>query len=121
MSLTLMISKLNTGKQHPCIVHLIGTLNIGGAEQTVVRLATNSSLSMFQHIVICLYDKTGPLISVLDRAKIRIYSCPLWLNQKWFPSGRVRNMLSIRTFPLRLAALLKLVRADLVHTQQTLD
>lgn len=61
------------------IVHIIPTLERGGAEQTLVRLITHTNPSLIQHSIICLIDG-GPL---LEEIRPYLKHCVIMTGYPW--------------------------------------
>ncbi len=50
------INSVAKSKKHPLILHIIGDLNIGGAERSLVRLVNNINGNDFEHIIVTLFS-----------------------------------------------------------------
>lgn len=84
------------------IVHLITTLEYGGAETQLQRLILASNKERFRHIVICLAEG-GPIGSELMEAGIEVH--PLGIKRgSWSPWGT-----------LKLVRLLNSFKPDVLH------
>lgn len=83
------------------IVHIIPTLNIGGAERFVVSLCTHTDTAKFRNTVITLWDN-APLAETLPEEVAHIS----------FNIGTVGKLQRTK----RLSALLQELQADIVHT-----
>jgi L-malate glycosyltransferase len=84
------------------VAHVIGTLQVGGAERQLVNYLLAADRQRFTHRVVCL-DGSGPLAADLARAGIPVHE------------HRVR----LRALPLdllRLASWLRRERVDIVHS-----
>lgn len=108
----------NTHKMH--IVHIIGTLEGGGIQNLVLGLAKSAPLSSCQNSAISLLGVRGDLVNVYRSAGITLHTCrvqwpsrvrliPLFI-QNW-----IRKLAEL-TFPWRLGLILKMLKADIVHT-----
>lgn len=86
------------------IVFLVGTLNLGGIE----RLTTDISIALkkgnqWEPVVCCLIAKEGPFVKRLEECHVEVFECSLSNS----------NPLS---FALRLAALLRSLDPNLIHS-----
>jgi len=113
---------MNSCKPH--IIHLLGSLVAGGAEQIVLNLATHPTLQHYQHSVVCLSTDQGLFREKFQKAGIPIYFCPIrWPTSTPIPSYRINRWLRnhlIFTFYWRFPFMLKRLKADLVHSHLTL-
>jgi glycosyltransferase involved in cell wall biosynthesis len=102
------------------IVHLVATLDGGGIQNLVLGLATTSPLSDCRHSVISLLGTRGDLVDAYRAAGISLYTCWVqWPRRvRMIPRGIMEwiRTQAERTFSLRLALLLKMIKADVVHT-----
>lgn len=89
--------------QKPTVVHVIGSLDRGGAEMMLFRLLRSSASGRFRHAVISLMD-SGSLSEPIQALDIPVYKLGI-------PGGRIRP-----SHVLRLAKTLSWVNADVVHT-----
>jgi glycosyltransferase involved in cell wall biosynthesis len=103
----------------PHIVHILGTMGMGGAQKVVLELATNSCLSDYKHSVVCLLSDKGEFWDLFRSRDISVVECPaLWPHSTPIPSYRINRWLRQRLFSifgLRLAASLKNLKPDLVN------
>jgi glycosyltransferase involved in cell wall biosynthesis len=106
--------------RRPHVVHVVINLNVGGILNLVLGLATSSPLSAWKHSVICLFGARGDLIEAYREAGISLYTCRVhWPRQVRLVPISIQRWIrkqAERTFPWRLAFLLKVIRADVVHT-----
>lgn len=107
----------------PHIIHILGTLGMGGAQAMVLRLATHPELQDYRHSIVCVIARQGEFLEVCAEYGIPVYECPLrWPTSTPIPSYHfnkwLRNHLYF-TFPRRMAHLLKRIDASLVHTHVT--
>lgn len=110
---------MNLADNRPHVVHILGSLNAGGAPRLVYNLIAREDRD-FQHSVVWILSGSGRFHALFKRMGIPLYSCPVyWPRFDWLPSyrlGKWMRLHSMWTFPLRLAFLLKRVRAEVVHT-----
>lgn len=97
---------LNTSKKQDLIpikvLHLISTLDVGGAEQNLLRLISTMDKSTFQNHVVCM-KKTGIVGQKMEKTDTPVYS----LNMK-------KGVPDIRAV-LRLRFLARLMRPDIIQ------
>lgn len=107
----------------PTIVHVISTLQSSGPQRLVLDLAATPELAGFTHKALCVFSKKGELAPTYQDAGIETIFCPFPIADELpIPSYRAARWVARRletTFPARLAAALKRMRADLVHTNVT--
>lgn len=84
------------------MLHLISTLDVGGAEQNLLRLASSMDAGLFENHVACM-TRPGPLARSLELAGIPVHSLNM---RKGVPDPRA---------VLRLRFTASLVRPDLVQ------
>ena len=101
------------------IVHILGTMGMGGAQKVVLELATNPWLSDYKHSVVCLLSDKGEFRNLFIEKDISVVECAvLWPHSTPIPSYRINRWLRQRlasTFGLRLTATLKNLKPDLVN------
>lgn len=107
----------------PHVIHILGTLGVGGAQRMVLNMITSAELQGYRHSIVCIIAKQGGFLEYCAEQSIPVYECPLWWPKSTpIPSYRInrwlRGHLSF-TFPRRMGALLKQIDADLVHTHVT--
>ena len=109
------------GKPH--IVHILGTLGLGGAQKQVLHLVKNPVLSGYQQSIICAVARTGEFLQPALDAGIAVYECRTrWPLQTPLRSYRFNRFLRDHlqfTFSWRLERLLRHIDADLVHSHLT--
>ena len=102
------------------VVHIVGTLGAGGVQRLVLGLAAAPALAGYRHSVICLMGATGNLTARFAGAGIPATACTVpWPDTLDLGSYRVSRWVRHRlafTFPHRLAAVLRRLRIDVVHT-----
>lgn len=106
------------------VVHILNSPHAGGAQSSVLRLATSPQLHDYKHSVICLNGVHGEFAEAFEKNHISLLSCRLhWLGAPPIPSYRLNrglrrlvNAVLTSTFPQRMATILDSVGADLVHT-----
>lgn len=112
-----------TAETKPHIVHVLGTLGMGGAQRMVLNLATIPALKIYRHSIVCIISKEGEFSRACVEHGVPVHECPLrWPESTPIPSYRVNKWLRDHlylTFPKRMSALLKRIDADLVHTHVT--
>lgn len=110
-------------KTKPHILHILGTLGMGGAQCMVLRLVTSAELQGYRHSIVCIIAKQGEFLEYCTTHDIPVYECLLrWPQSTVLPSYRINRWLRNHlyfTFPRRMGALLKDVDASLVHTHVT--
>jgi len=84
------------------IVHVIPTLDRGGAEKQLVLLATRLPRELFD-VHVCVLTRSGPLVEPLQEAGIPVHR----INKRWKVDPVAYR---------RLGACLRALRPDLVHT-----
>jgi len=107
----------------PHIVHIFGSLTMGGSEQSIFNLITHPILQHYRHSFICISSNQGEFREKFENAGISIHFCPVrWPVSTPIPSYRINRWLRhhlIFTFYWRFPFLLKQIKADLVHTHLT--
>lgn len=105
------------------IVHVLGTLGMGGAQRMVLDLVSSPELSEYRHSIVCIISKQGEFLEFCEAHNIPVYACPLrWPVSTLLPSYRMNRWLRDHLyfmFPRRMASLLRAMDADLVHTHVT--
>jgi len=105
------------------IVHILSSLTVGGAQQSVFNLITHPKLRHFRHSIVCIKSSHGEFYEKFNRMGVPIYLCPIyWPNFSFIPFYRLRHYLYnnlIFIFYLRFLLLLKRIKADLVHSHLT--
>lgn len=97
-----MESGIDGGLLMKRIVHVVGSLGLGGAERLVVDLVLNADRRRFETHVLCLFEATGPFADRLRENGIPV--SVLGLNRSVRPGGW-----------LRTARALRALRPDVVH------
>lgn len=108
---------MNSPKLH--IVHISNSLDIGGVPKLILGMISSSALSNCKQSVICLLGARGDLFDEYKATGASLYSCRVrwparvsflpFALQEWF-----RERIE-KTFSWRLAWLLKMIKADVVH------
>lgn len=84
------------------VVFVVGTLQTGGIERSVTDWCLHlKAMTEWQPVVICLLNRSGPFLAVLEANGIEVVECKL----------------SQRRFVLRLRELLIRLNPDVVHSQ----
>jgi glycosyltransferase involved in cell wall biosynthesis len=84
------------------VLHLISTLDVGGAEQNLLRLISTMDASTFQNLVVCM-TKPGIVAHKLEKTSTSVFS----LNMK-------KGVPDIRA-ALRLRFMARLIRPDIIQ------
>lgn len=102
------------------ILHVLGSLGVGGAQRSVLNLISRWSDDAFRHSVVCILSDRGQFRDQFREAGIPVHHCPLlWSAFYWIPSYRLGKWLRAHTswtFPFRFAELVSRLQADVVHT-----
>lgn len=108
-----------TGKR-PHIVHIVGTLGVGGVQRLVLDLANSPAGRAYRHSVLCLFGTKGSLKNRFEEEGLEFGVCGVpWPEKLDVGSYRLSRWLRKGlswTFPGRLARDLERRGADLVHT-----
>jgi len=98
------------------VVHIMGSVAVGGIEQLVLGLVRAINLNGYKHSVVCLKCNTGHLESAFKAAGVPVLACPFHAPfEALIPGYRPRKWFRRYTFPLRLARLLEELKPGLVH------
>jgi glycosyltransferase involved in cell wall biosynthesis len=107
----------------PHVVHVVGTLGVGGVQRLVLGIATSPAGRAFRHSVLCVFGTKGSLKGSFEEVGLPFGVCGVpWPDTLDVGSYRVSRWLRRRlswTFPARLAKELSRRSADLVHTHLT--
>lgn len=112
-------------KHLPHIVHIVGTMGMGGAQRQLINLIRSSEFAEFRHSIVCAIALEGEFLQRVKELGVEVYECPIrWPKRTIVPSYRfnrwLRNHLEF-TFPYRLSRLLADIDADLVHSHLTVS
>jgi glycosyltransferase involved in cell wall biosynthesis len=101
------------------IVHIVSTMDMGGVQRLVLGLASTPALAADEQIILCLGAMSGDLLEEARRTHV-VDECPfVWPASLPVPSYRllkVMRSVGLYTLPVRIAAKLRELRADIVHT-----
>jgi glycosyltransferase involved in cell wall biosynthesis len=98
------------------IVHVIGTLELGGAQATLWKLITHMDPQRFQHVVVCAFE-AGPFAERLEAIGVPVHD--LGMRHGNQPPGLKRRLLRVLKSPFAVTKLVRLLRSvdpDLVIT-----
>ena len=109
--------------RRPHVVHVVGSLGVGGVQRLVLGFAASPAGSAYRHSVVCLFSDNGELKERFRDAGIPAGSCGVpWPATLDVGSYRVSRWLRQRlefAFPYRFSRELARRGADLVHTHVT--
>jgi glycosyltransferase involved in cell wall biosynthesis len=104
----------------PHVVFIVSGLSYGGILNLVLGIATSSTFSKWKCSVIALLGINGDLAKEYRKAGIPLYSCLIqWPHRTHLIPPFIQNFirkLTEKTFPWRMALLLRIIKADVVHT-----
>jgi glycosyltransferase involved in cell wall biosynthesis len=98
------------------IVHVIGTLEIGGAQVMLWKVVSESDRERFRHVVVCAFEE-GPFAERLRAIDVPVYDLRMRHGNQ--PPGFTRRMLRLLKAPVavvKLLALLRRIQPDMVLT-----
>lgn len=98
------------------IVHVIGTLELGGAQTTLWRFVTGSDRRRFCHVVVCAFE-AGPFAERFASIGVPVYDLRMRHGNQ--PPGFKRRLLRTLKAPFAsatLVGLLRRIKPDLVIT-----
>jgi glycosyltransferase involved in cell wall biosynthesis len=109
---------ISNGKQRhvTTIVHVIGTLEIGGAQMMMWKLLSRMDSQRFRNVVVCAFEE-GPFAERLRAIGVPVHC--LGMRQGTRPPGMVRRLTRLAKSPFaaaRLVRLLRRVEPDVVIT-----
>lgn len=98
------------------IVHVVGTLEVGGAQMMLWKLVSQMNPQRFRHIVVCAFE-AGPFAEHLAAIDVPVHDLHMRHGQQ--PPGFKRRLLRVLKAPsaaARLVGLLRREKPDLVMT-----
>ena len=102
------------------MLHVIGTLNVGGVQRLVLGMAASPAGSAYRHSALCLFGASGDLKERFAEAGISVSSCGVpWPPKLDVGSYRLSRWLRQRlawSFPYRFAREITRLGAELVHS-----
>ena len=105
------------------MLHVIGTLNVGGVQRLVLGMAASPAGSAYRHSALCLFGASGDLKERFAEAGISVSSCGVpWPPKLDVGSYRLSRWLRQRlawSFPYRFAREITRLGAELVHSHVT--
>lgn len=109
--------------RRPHVVHIVGTMGMGGAQRQVIELIKSPQLTGFKHSIVCAIAREGDFLQAAYDLGVEVHECQIrWPKHTPIPSYRFNRWLRRHlefSFSRRLSLVLADIDADVVHSQLT--